>query len=305
MTKMKSIAILGVILFSTNFLFAQENDKGNIVVGISIGPNFANFINSEAPHKINMFGSDIRPILTDASELTKSVAYTDYKVSLLKDVLTGISMGIQLEYFIKKNLSIQSGIYYESKGINLNYSNRTVISTTPGDIASESLDEKYKIKFNNNYLTIPILFRKYLSKKQHVFFEGGIYTGYLISSKITVQNKKTVSDATRVLSQYTFEINNHKDIKKEYTHIFDFGFSAGAGFIKSISEKFIFKTEMLLNFGMAKLDSKYNNEYLVEPVSMPGTNYSKVLSTNYFGLNSNSKNINFNLTIGLGYKIGK
>lgn len=302
---MKSITILGVILFITNFLFAQENDKGNIVVGFLIGPSFANFINSEAPHKIHIFGSDIRPILTDASELTKSVAYTDYKVGLLKDVLTGISMGIQIEYFIKKNLSIQSGIYYESKGINLNYSNRKILNTTLGDIASESLDEKCKIKFTNNYLTIPILLRKYLSKKQHIFFEGGIYTGYLISSKITFLNKKTVSDATRVLSQYTFEINNQKDTKKEYTHIFDFGFSAGVGFIKNISKKLIFKTEMLLNFGMAKLDSKYNNEYLVEPVSIPGPNHDLVISTNYYGLNSNSKNINFNLTLGLGYKIGK
>ena len=302
---MKSITILGMILFIANFLFAQENDKGNIVVGFSIGPSFANFTNSEAPHKIHLFGSDIRPILTDASELTKSVAYTDYKTGLFKDVLTGLSMGIQLEFFIKKNLSIQSGIYFESKGINLNYSNRKILNTTPGDIASESLDEKYKIKFINNYLTIPILFRKYLSKKQHIFFEGGVYTGYLISSKITYLNKKTVSDATRVLSQYTFEINNQKDSKKEYTHLFDFGFSAGAGFIKNISEKLIFKTEILLNFGMAKLDSKYNNEYLVESVSLPGSNNDKVISTNYFGLNSNSKNINFNLTLGLGYKIGK
>ena len=80
----------------------------------------------------------------------------------------------------------------------------------------------------------------------------------------------------------------------------------GAGYLKKISERLNFKTEIQMRFGLVKIDSKYNNEFTVTPVAS-GTNFTSYLvrSTNYYGLNSDATNINLALTVGLGYKIGK
>ena len=105
---------------------------------------------------------------------------------------------------------------------------------------------------------------------------------------------------------YSTWIDNEKDKKREYTNTIDFGLSLGTGYTREISDKLIIKTELLLNIGLVKVDSRYNNDFSVTPVPS-GSNFSRVLvrSTNYYGLNSYSKNINMLFTIGLGYKFEK
>jgi hypothetical protein len=299
---MKQILFLSILILNTNILFAQEKEKGDLIVGFSIGPSFSNLLNSEAPHKINIFGSDVNPVVFSSSDLTKSPAYTDYETGVYKDFLFGVSSGIQIEYFIKNNLSVISGISYVSKGIDLNYTNTITDYTSTGGI----LTEKYKLKISNDYLTLPLLLRKYVLKEKNIFVTGGLYIGYLLSSRIDYLNQKTVSDESGILSDYSTWIDNEKDKKREYTNKLDFGFSLGTGYTKNLSDNLIFKTELLFNIGLRKVDSKYNNDFSVTPVPS-GSNFSSVLvrSTNYYGLNSNSKNINMLITIGLGYKIGK
>jgi len=297
---MKQIAILSILILITNILPAQE--KGDIIVGFSIGASLSNLLNSEAPHKINIFGSDVNQAFFSSPDLTKSPAYTDYETGIFNDLLFGVSPGVQIEYFIKNNLSVFSGISYDSKGIDLNYANSITGYTSTGGV----LNEKYKLKISNDYLTLPLLLRKYLFKEKNIFVAGGVYIGYLLSSGIDYLNQKTVSDESGILRDYSAWIDIENDKKRGYTNKFDLGFSFGTGYAKNISDKLIFKSELLFNIGIIKVDSKYNNEFSVTPVPT-FENFSNVLvrSTNYYGLNSNSKNINMLITIGLGYKIGE
>lgn len=297
---MKQLTFLSILILITNILFAQE--KGDIIIGFSAGTSFSNLLNSEAPHKINIFGSHINPVSFPSSDLTKSPAYTDYETGIFKDLLFGITSGIQIEYFIKNNLSLLSGIAYDSKGIDLNYANTITDYTTTGEIMTET----YKLKISNDYLTLPLLLRKYVLEEKNIFVSGGIYFGYLVSSRIDYLNQKTVSDELGILSDYSFWIDNEKDKKREYTNKLDFGLSLGTGYSKNITDKLVFKSELLFNIALRKVDSKYNNDFSVTPVPS-GTNLSNVLvrSTNYFGLNSNSKNINMLFSLGLGYRIRK
>ncbi len=279
---------------------AQEKNRGDIVTGFSIGPSFANFMNSGAPHKINIFGSDEYP-LPITGDITNAVAYTDYQTSLFKDIFVGISVGIQIEYFLTNNLSIHSGIFYEEKGIDLNYYN-----TRDGYLEgiSGEISEVYERNIINKYVIAPFLLRKYLIERNKIFVEGGIYTGYLISSEITILDEKTVIRETGFLfASYGFD--NEKDTEREFTNRFDLGFVIGTGFIKNISPELVFTAEMRIGFGMRKLDAKFNNEYEVTEIPI-SSGYNQLLrSTNYYGLNSDSKNLNFVLAIGLGYHIGK
>lgn len=290
-----------ILLLCFNLLLAQETNKGKIILSFSIGPSFANFKNGEAPHKLYLFGSDHTQAIMSSNELTNSPAYTDYKTSLNEDILIGISTGIKLEYFIKDQFNIVTGISYESKGIDLEYSN-----TKFGYIAADRvLDKNLEIRIINKYLTLPILLKRNLTKNKNIFLEGGVYIGYLISSRINFLNEETISDDSGVISKNSFWIDNKRDSKKEYTNKFDFGFTFGTGYITKLSENLLLKTEMLMNIGMIKLDAKYNNEYTVTPVASMNMTTVAVRSTNYFGLNSKSKNLNLAFVIGLGYKISK
>jgi hypothetical protein len=292
-TAMKQILFLSTLILITNVLFAQKKEKGDLIIGFSIGTSFSNLLNSEAPHKINIFDSDVNQVVFSSF---------DYKTGILKDLLFGVASGIRIEYFIKNNLSLLSGISYESKGINLNYSNRITDYTTIGGV----LAEKYKLKICNDYLTFPILLRKYVLKEKNIFVSGGVYMGYLLSSRIDYLNQKTVSDESEILINYSIWIDNEKDKKRKYTNKLDFGFSLGTGYAKNISDKLIFKSELTFNIGLRKVASKYNNDFSATRVPYTTMfNSDLVRSTNYYGLNLNSKNINMLITIGLGYRIGK
>jgi len=302
---MKRGIIFSFFLIIVHILVAQDNSKGDIVIGFSVGPCFANFINSEVPHKINIYGSDVNPVLFPSSDLTKSLAYTDYQTSLINNILFGISTGLQMEYFLNSNTSIKTGLFYEPKGINLNFSNtKDEILYTGTSYVNGSIAERYKIKINNNYLTVPVIYRKYIFQNQKIFVEGGAYLSFLISSKINDWNEKIVSNDTAEIYRYWSNLDNWKDSKKVYTKKFDMGLSIGTGFEKNLTDKLVVMTEILLNVGLLDVDSKYNNEYSVTPTAA-GSNFTSVLvrSTNYYGLNSNSKNINLLFTIGIGYKL--
>ncbi len=298
---MKRLKIIGILFLITNMLIAQENIKGDLIVGFTIGASFSNLLHSEAPHKINYYGSDVNPAIFSSFDLTTSPGYIDYETGIFKDILYGLTSAVQIEYFIKDDLSVLSGISYESKGINLNYSNTLYDYITTGDV----LFEKYKLKIINNYVTIPFLMRKYILRRKNVFVSGGAYLGYLIATKFDYFNHKELSDETGPLGSSSFWASD-KNKNPEITNKLDYGFSVGTGYVHNITDNLVFKTELLFNVGLRKVDSKYNNEFSVTSIPT-GSNLQSVAvrSTNYYGLNSNAKNMNMLITVGLGYRFYK
>ena len=295
----KPLTFLCLLLFCANVLQAQK--KGEVIIGFNTGASLSNLLKSEAPHKVNLFGSDVEPVFVYSQDLTEILEYVDYETGIYNDLLFGFSTGIHLEYFINNNLSFQSGISLESKGINLDYSNLKMDFST-----NVTLKEAYKIELRNDYLIVPLQLRRYILKGKNIFVSGGLYVGYLVSSRIDYLIQKTVFDSTGESVILSRKIDKVKDEKRAFTNKFDYGISLGTGFVKKISDKLHFKSEMLFNMGLRKLDSKYNNELLVRSYPL-GSNFFNfgVRSTNYFGLNSNSRNINMLITFGLAYTIRK
>lgn len=309
-SKKKYSGLISLLLL-TNILLAQDTlqsvsenktEKGRFVLGFSVGVSFANFLNSEAPYKINLYGSEIQPVMVTPT--TKTQATFDYNTSLFKDINTGICTGITFEYFITNNISINSGLYYEAKGTNLDYNTTKSLYYNPTTMTDYRINETCQIKIDNDYLTYPLLFRKYFFKKNNLFIEEGVYFGNLISSHITIYQEKSAIDNTFPY-YYHFSMDNIKDEEKEFTNKFDYGISFGTGYHKNLTSKLTFNISMRVNIGLKKLDAKFDNEYEEQSIiSGPSSYVTYLRSTNYFGLNSDSKNINMALTAGLGYVFG-
>lgn len=313
----KGILIIVLLFIILNLSFTQEDNKGLKLINISFGPSFSNLINSEAPHKINIYGSDRYPLVSAyISDITKSLGYFDYKTSLIKDIKIGLSIGVGFEYFLRNDLSIILSVRYEDKGIDLrnNKFSSTVIDTSnySGSLIPKPssniayYDEIFDVRISNKYLTVPMLIRKYISQNGF-YIEGGLYTGYLLKSQIYTNLSKHSYIPNYDFYGYSFNfyIDNQIDHKKEFTSNIDYGLTSGLGFIYSLTKRLSLTSGLLFNLGLRKIDRKYNNEY--EQKLIGGyTGISTLLrSTNYFGLNSNAKNINTTITFGLKYNINR
>lgn len=310
------IIIISILNVCNNNLFGQENRAGWKLIIVSIGPNFSNFINSEAPHKINIYGSDIHPGVLNNPDVTKSASYFNYRTSLVKDTKIDLNIGFGSEYFFTNNLSLILSIIYEGKGLNLKDDRHessifVFVQNPPGSLPIpvppsnvSFYDQNFDVKISNKYLIIPILIRKYISQKG-VYFQGGFYTGYLLKSQIYTYQRKHAYIPNYDFYGYDFEsgIDNKIDSKKEFTMNFDFGISFGTGISYALTDRLLLNTNWILNFGLHKIDKKYNNEYNESSVPYGGGYSTLIRSTNYFGLNSNAKNISSSITVGLAFKL--
>ncbi len=77
----------------------------------------------------------------------------------------------------------------------------------------------------------------------------------------------------------------------------------GCGLKLPLGNGVYFTTYLLINLELRKIDKKFNNDY--EEHTLPSTTgYTTIIeSGNYFGLNSNAKNINTALTLGISVDI--
>ena len=308
--------VISIFLFTAVSLnaWAQADKKGLCLLHFSVGPSFANFIHSEAPHKINIYGSDIYPVIVPV-DVTTSFAYFDYETNFINDTKTGLTFGVGLEYYFKNNLSIISSIHYEEKGIHLkNFT--TEVRPVTWEAPPESLgpspppgsfiyyDETFEVIVKNNYLTLPVLLRKYIHKQEY-YLQGGFYLGYLLNSKISYSLRKHtyIPDYIWSGSDTWARLDNAEDEEKEFTMNFDYGVSAGAGLSHPLGSRTVLTADLLFTMGLRQVDAKYNNEYSEKDV-ISGTGFRKQLrSTNYFGLNSNARNFTTLITVGIGYRL--
>lgn len=95
------------------------------------------------------------------------------------------------------------------------------------------------------------------------------------------------------------EINN----KKEFTNNIDFGVSFGTGYSYPFTNRLLLNADLIFNIGLFKIDKKYHNEY--EETILPSITGSSIRlrATNYYGLNSNARNLNMGFTVGIAYCI--
>lgn len=294
------LSIFFIVLFSYCFQLPAQDQIGKLnQVIISIGPNLSNFINSEAPHKTQVFGR----------ALFIGSLYQDYtyKTSIIQDIKVGLNLGIGFEFQIKNQTSMVVYLQYEEKGIDIKYHNRWRISAdnySPDEFIDH--EELFKKKIKNNYLTVPISVKQEIGQKGF-YLKGGFYVGFLIESTVQSHNKKTEASDSEYFYHYSeFEYKKHQsDRKLEYTNRKDLGLSFAVGHSHPVLNKWSINTEITSNIGLLKVDQKFNNEYEKTLVSSSSGVITNVVSNNYYGLNSNAKNISVAITVGIAYQFNK
>ena len=271
---MKRITILITLISFITSAYGQDNNS--LLFNFNIGPSMSNFANRDPVYRID-----------------KNDLYRPINTSLIKDALWGITLNVGIEYYFNDKLSINSGLAYEKKGISINYDS-TYISES-NDYRSELSFEK---KIKNHYIIIPLTIRGYFFHENSFFLEAGFYGGIMLLSELYVKQVLTrqFENQDPLIDFYEYTGNGDKG----HTTKLDFGISFGAGYKKDLSEKLSLISNIKLNIGLRKIDALNNNEVIYNP---SGTNLIGKTIKDYYGLNSNARNINFTLTFGIAYKI--
>ncbi len=273
---MKNLLLGLLFFFVVTCPYAQESRRGSRFVSFSIGPNFANLLDSKAPY------------------LTRSSFFAgyDYKTSISKDIRIGLNIATGYEYFLRENLSLLFSIRYENKGINLTDAFTRQFASLD-QTTSFTVNYSYQIKVDNDYLVTPILVKKYINNTGF-YFQGGLYLGLILRSQIQTSYEKKGD----LVQEYSY--SNINDVKNVHTSDIDFGLSGGFGYSHPLSGKTLLTIDFLLSGGLVKVDKLNNNSYLYLPT---GTNSSYLQERNYYGLSSNSRNVSFNLSLGIAHRI--
>lgn len=249
----------------------------NFQISINVGPSMSNFVNRAQVYRITA-ENQFKPI----------------KTSLTREALFGITASVGLEYYITNQLSINSGLAFEKKGISIHYD--SVYNSSTSDYRSEVT---YKNKITNYYFVIPLTLRKYFFKGNSLFVEAGLYGGILRISSLSMSDHiiRYHPNETPWYSYYSYKGTGIDD----HTQKFDFGLTFGTGFKKSIGKKLWLTSGLKLNFGLCKIDALYDNERVFKPsgVDLNGG----VSIKNYYGINSSARNLNMTLTVGLAYSL--
>jgi len=269
----RAIALITLLTLITNF---YGQDHKSVKLSFNIGSSVSNLQNSDPAYRHDDYGRYI-PIKTD----------------LIKDVILGITLNGGIEYFINNKSSISSGLFYEKKGVFINYD-----SSFQSNITDLRYEYTFVKKIKNHYLTIPLTIRRYFYQERSLFIEAGFYGGILFLSQSYFKEVTYVQYGNGDPSTTEFEFRGKGG--DNHTTKFDFGLTFGTGYKKAISDRISFISNLKLNFGLRKIDAINSNEVIYTPSGIHLT--SKTIK-NYYGLNSFARNINLTLTFGIVYKV--
>jgi len=251
---------------------SQSNKK--VLLNINLGISASNFYNTEI-FRVDIDGFS-HPI--------------DEKFS--NNFLWGFAHNFGIEYFISNRLSINCNLGYQKMGIDVH--NVTIKESQENNYWSE---RKYEININNHYLVLPITLKTYLNKKNTIFIEPGFYTALLILSKYKITDHRTYQNGDLEPSWEYY--NLYWTDRSGHTSSIDFGMSFGIGCKIPINKIINLSSKINMNLGLVNLDALYNNEVIQDGV-FPD---SPKKMNDYYGFNSSSKNINFNLLFGIDFKL--
>lgn len=163
--KIKNIYFLFLLLFQT-VLFAQEEKSINKwELCIQFSPDFAH-------RTLSYHASD---------DLNSSIVKSrnSYEVADFR-----ITTGISIRYRLSKLVSLETGIYYASKG----FQTKWLDSFVPLQISDPLIPEKFKTRDRFHYLDIPIkaYFKIFEKNRLEFLFAPAIISSYLIEHEYTV-----------------------------------------------------------------------------------------------------------------------
>jgi hypothetical protein len=231
----------------------------------------------------------------------------NFETDFFSDAIIRPSVLVFGSYRVTKQLDIQLGIGYNGRGMNLEYSGSLERENNIGnDQILDVATFTYKKKIKTDYLSVPINLRYFVGPKQLFFVSGGVYVDFLLNSK--VYGSKSHDAGTYYISngdaEQTMGAQGSSSMGGDasQTSAYDWGLSFESGVkvpLNTLNNRMKIIFTVGANYGFIEIDSKYDNKTKV----IPGTSGSMTLYENYYGLNSDSRNVTVSSSVSLLYQL--
>ena len=183
----------------------------------------------------------------------------------------GFATGFSLLYHVNDHFSLKTNLLYERKGNKIHF----FYHELPFDKLDIYIKEELEIKYQLDYLTLPVLARYSFGKQKNFFVNAGGYVGYLL---------KSTSISSDVPKVGRVETDNTGSFSR-----LDFGITAGIGGQINLKDNLKLSIELRNSLGLqniGKIDKENYNE-------------GKSLIIKKDGLSTNATS----LLIGLSYRL--
>lgn len=200
-----------------------------------------------------------------------------YKTSAAKDLRPGFYAGVFLEIKLKNRLSLEPGLAYTQKGIDLDFSSTT-------ESASSQYTYRFVRSINTDYISIPIVLKYSLDRKERFYIIGGIYDAFAIKTRIkdaSIYTTATYNLNTAYLPSRSQSVTRVTQIN---TRVFDCGLVGGAGFSLPLSSRFSIGLDARINVGLINVKGDSS-------------------TSGYLDFSANTKNINLETGLRAGYTL--
>jgi len=235
------VAALLILFISTYNMKAQQ-----VSWGFRAGVSFANFTNhvAEGSDTDIDFGSGAEPIPPGINQVK-----TPFETSLTKDLRTGLFANFIIEVKLSTHWSLETGMGYSQKGIDLEYST----TTFPDGMITET--RAYSRDIDLDYLTFPAVFRFHPGKTGKFYTLSGLYAAVLVRqdglAHSVIHREIDIPDLNPEISTLH---SRESDID---VHQADMGLVLGMGYAWPVKNKISIGLDIRMNMGLINIPSNY------------------------------------------------
>ncbi|GHN00762.1 hypothetical protein WSM22_22510 [Cytophagales bacterium WSM2-2] len=236
-----------------------------IKVGLRGAVSFANFFDHAAPGSPLPTSFSINP--TPAININSS---PEYQTHFFKDMQTGFSSGITIEWQALEKWSFETGLSYVQKGIDLKYSYSS-------NDASGNYTSQFSRDLRINYLVIPVV-AKYSLRR--FYFLGGLYSAIALNFDI---KEASYSWHLKATGSETYGVSY---LNSGYVNALDGGLTGGFGYEIPLQGHWSIAVDVRTSLGLVNIPAKYSD-------------------TGFLNFTANTKNINFETGLRVSYTLEK
>jgi hypothetical protein len=178
-----------------------------------------------------------------------------YETHFLKDMRVGFFSGFTMEWELKKKLGVEIGLNYCQKGINLDYSLNA--SSVNADNSITKLSYQFNRDLRLDYLTIPVVFKYKIGKKERLYILAGVYNAVALSFKIKNSTMTTNEEVLAPSGQQQTQAVSASSLTKAYAGIFDSGLVGGFGIAWPLGDNFFIGIDIRTAVGLTSVPRKY------------------------------------------------
>jgi hypothetical protein len=194
----------------------------------------------------------------------------------------GYFSGFYIDLKIANRWTLEMGLGFTQKGIDLrNATNFTAVNVNNTTTKRQT---ELRCQLKSAYITLPVVFKYSIDKKQRFYLSGGIYTAYALKPKdflcYQITYDKTYDSNGNVVSE-SIKTDSRERI---FHHSIDIGLVGGGGVEVPLNNKWSAGIDVRINIGLVNVSGKYD-EY------------------GFMFFDRNSKNINIETGLRVSYRL--